>query len=212
MKCGVALTAMALAVLGGSSAMLRNRRRASAPRMRCPSRTSCLRDQVQHDVVRLVPVPGNVNTFMVRTLRPYHANLSKRQVKAPKVYIADSGLLHALLDIQSFTQLEGHPKVGASWEGFMLETVIDRLGARKEQCFFWATHAGAELDLLVVDGTRRRGFEFKRTTAPAITPSMRSALADLALDRLDVVHAGTASFPLAPKIHAIAASRLLEDL
>jgi predicted AAA+ superfamily ATPase len=152
------------------------------------------------------------DTFMVRTLRPYHANVSKRQVKAPKVYVSDSGLLHTLLDIQSTSQLEGHPKVGASWEGFMLETVIDRLGARGEQCYFWATHAGAELDLLVIDGTRRRGFEFKRTTAPAVTPSMRSALESLDLDRLDVVHAGASSFPLAPRIRAISAARVLDEL
>ena len=145
---------------------------------------------------------------MVRTLRPYHANISKRQVKAPKVYVADSGILHTLLDIQTTRDLEGHPKVGASWEGFLLETVVARLGARPDQCYFWATHAGAELDLLVVDGSRRRGFEFKRTTAPSVTPSMRSAMSDLKLDRLDVVHAGADSFALGPRIHAISAARL----
>ena len=149
-------------------------------------------------------------TFMVRTLRPYHANLSKRQVKAPKVYVADSGILHTLLDIQTTRDLDGHPKVGASWEGFMLETVVAHLGVRYDQCYFWATHAGAELDLLVVDGSRRRGFEFKRTTAPSITPSMRSALKDLKLTRLDVVHAGDESFPLGPRIHAVSAGRLAE--
>ena len=147
-------------------------------------------------------------TFMVRTLRPFHANIAKRQVKAPKVYLADSGLLHTLLDLQSAAALEGHPKVGASWEGFLLETVVTQLGARPDQCYFWATHAGAELDLLVVDGTHRRGFEFKRTTAPAITPSMRSALVDLSLDRIDVVHAGADSFKLAPRIHALSAQHL----
>lgn len=151
-------------------------------------------------------------TFMVRSLRPFHANIAKRQVKAPKVYLTDSGLLHTLLDIQSAIALEGHPKVGASWEGFLLGTVVARLGARADQCYFWATHAGAELDLLVVDGDRRRGFEFKRTSTPTITPSMRSALADLQLDRLDVVHAGPESFRLAPKIRAIAAARLHEEL
>ena len=151
-------------------------------------------------------------TFMVRALRPFHANIAKRQVKAPKVYFSDSGLLHTLLDIQSATALEGHPKVGASWEGFLLATVVARLGARADQCYFWATHAGAELDLLIVDGDHRRGFEFKRTSAPAITPSMRAALADLQLDRLDVVHAGAESFRLAPKIRAISAARLHEEL
>lgn len=149
-------------------------------------------------------------TFLVRILRPFHSNISKRQVKAPKVYVSDSGLLHSLLDIDTITALERHPQVGASWEGFLLGTVISRLGACAEQCYFWATHAGAELDLLVVDGSRRRGFEFKRTTAPAVTPSMRSALVDLKLDRLDVIHAGADSFPLAPRVRAIAASRVLD--
>ncbi len=149
-------------------------------------------------------------TFMVRTLRPYHANISKRQVRAPKVYVADTGILHTLLDIATARDLEGHPKVGASWEGFMLETVVAQLGVRADQCYFWATHAGAELDLLVVDGARRRGFEFKRTTAPSVTPSMRSALSDLKLDRLDVVHAGAESFALGPRIHAVSAERLDE--
>jgi predicted AAA+ superfamily ATPase len=152
------------------------------------------------------------STFMVRTLRPFHANIAKRQVKAPKVYLTDSGLLHTLLDIQTATALEGHPKVGASWEGFLLGAVVSRLGVRADQCYFWATHAGAELDLLVVDGAHRRGFEFKRTTTPGITPSMRSALSDLHLDRLDVVHAGADSFRLAPKLHALAAARLFEAL
>jgi hypothetical protein len=144
-------------------------------------------------------------TFMLRTLRPYHANVSKRQVKAPKVYLADSGVLHALLDIGTMRQLESHPRAGASWEGFMLGTVVRHLGARREQCYFWATHGGAELDLLVVRGASRRGFEFKRTTTPSVTASMRVAVEDLALDRLDVIHAGTESFPLAPRIWATAA-------
>ena len=90
----------------------------------------------------------------------------------------------------------------------MLESVVAQLGARVDQCYFWATHAGAELDLLVVNGNRRRGFEFKRTTSPVVTPSMRSALVDLSLDRLDVLHAGSASFPLAPQIFAVAANAL----
>ncbi len=151
-------------------------------------------------------------TFMVRLLRPFHASIAKRQVKSPKVYLADSGILHALLDIPSMDGLLGHPSVGASWEGFLLDTAVAQLGARSDQCYFWATHSAAELDLLIVDGSSRRGFEFKRTTAPTVTPSMRSALVDLKLDQLDVIHAGDESFPLAPRVRAVAASRLATDL
>jgi predicted AAA+ superfamily ATPase len=152
------------------------------------------------------------STFMVRTLPPWFENLAKRQVKAPKVYVADSGILHTLLGIGDADALERHPKVGASWEGFALEQVIRRLGARSGETHFWATHQGAELDLLVVRGERRFGFEFKRTTSPKVTPSMRTALADLSLHSLDVIHAGQQTFSLAPKIRAIAFSRLLGDL
>lgn len=151
-------------------------------------------------------------TFMVRILAPWTANIKKRQVKSPKVYVRDSGLLHTLLDIHSMDDLERHPKLGASWEGFLLEAVIHQLEARPEQCYFWATHTGAELDLLVVRGRRRYGFEIKRTTAPRITPSMRSALESLQLSRLDVIHAGSETFPLARGMRAIAAQRLLVDL
>jgi uncharacterized protein len=128
------------------------------------------------------------------------------------VYVADSGLLHTLLGLGTMEDLERHPKVGASWEGFAMGEVITRLGARPEQCFFWATHTGAELDLLVVQGTRRWGFEFKRTAVPRRTRSMHSALADLRLERLDVVYAGEQTFPLAANIRAVALSRLFEDL
>lgn len=152
------------------------------------------------------------STFVVRQLQPWFANISKRQVKAPKVYLADSGLLHTLLDIETNRALLGHPKVGASWEGFLLGEVVRHVGADWDQCHFWATHAGAELDLLVTDHGHQRGFAFKRTTAPAITPSMRVALADLKLTRLDVIHAGDATFRLAPRIYAVAAAHLIDDL
>lgn len=147
-------------------------------------------------------------TFVVRQLQPWHENLAKRQVKSPKVYLSDSGLLHTLLGIESLGELESHPRLGASWEGFALEVVIRAMGARPEECYFWATHAGAELDLLIVKGGLRLGFEFKRTEAPALTPSMRIALEDLKLDRLDVVHAGQATFPLAERVRAIPLSRI----
>lgn len=151
-------------------------------------------------------------TFMVRVLRPWRANIRKRQVKSPKVYIRDSGILNSFLEIASMRDLERHPKIGASWEGFLLEAVIHALGANAEQCYYWATHTDAKLDLLVVDGGRTYGFEFKRTVAPRITPSMRSALEDLRLTRLDVIHAGSETFPLGPRIRAVAAQRLLADL
>lgn len=151
-------------------------------------------------------------TFVVRILLPWHENLSKRQVKSPKVYLADSGLLHALLNIRTREDLERHPKVGASFEGFAIAAIADRLKARWNECFFWATHAGAELDLLVVRGRTRLGFEIKRTVAPVVTPSMRTALTDLGLARIDVIHAGDRTYPLAPRIRAVAISRLLDDL
>ena len=151
-------------------------------------------------------------TFMVRQLPAWHENIGKRQVKAPKVYFRDSGLLHALLGLETGGAIESHPKVGASWEGFALDAVVTQLGSLPEECHFWAAHSGAELDLLVVRGNVRRGFEFKRTTAPATTRSMHVAIEDLRLSRLDVVHAGAHSFAMHPKIRAIALSRLLEDL
>lgn len=150
--------------------------------------------------------------LVVRQLPPWFENLGKRQVKAPKVYVADSGLLHCLLGLRTRHDLEGHPKVGASWEGFVIGQIARHLQATAEECFFWATHGGAELDLLVVRGRRRWGFEVKRTTTPSITPSMRIALSDLGLKRLYVVHAGDHSFPLSKQIQAIALSRLTPDL
>ncbi|MCK6528433.1 ATP-binding protein [Myxococcota bacterium] len=153
-----------------------------------------------------------VGTLMVRRLSPWHANMGKREVRSPKVYLADTGLLHRLLAVFDREDLLSHPKVGASWEGFALDQVVARLGAEHEECFFWAVHTGAELDLLVVRGGLRLGFEFKRTSAPHLTPSMRSALTVLGLERLDVVHAGPDTFPLAPKVRAVAMARLLQDL
>jgi uncharacterized protein len=150
--------------------------------------------------------------LVLRQLLPWHANLSKRQVRSPKVFVEDSGLLHTLLGIESGEDLAGHPKVGASWEGFLVKEIIERLNARPEECFFWAAHTGAELDLLVVAGRRRLGFEVKRTSAPRLTPSMRTVMTDLALDRLDLVHAGEATFPLAPNVRAVAARALLAEI
>lgn len=150
--------------------------------------------------------------FLARQLAPWHENLGKRLVKSPKVYVTDSGLLHQLLGIETSRELQRHPKLGASWEGFALAAVETRLGARHGESYFYATHGGAELDLLVVRGRSRLGFEFKRTTAPELTKSMRVALADLRLERLDVIHAGEHSFPLAERVRAVPLSRILQDL
>ena len=166
---------------------------------------------VSHHVVRRY-LEALEAVFMVRSLKPWHANIGKRQVKAPKIYVRDSGLLHRLLDIRNRRELERHPKIGASWEGFVLECVLRALDVRAESCFFWATHSGAELDLLVMEGGRLRGFEIKRTSAPRLTRSMRSAMADLDLSRLDVIHAGADTFPLATGVRAVALARLLDDL
>ncbi len=152
------------------------------------------------------------STFVVRQLQPWFENIGKRQIKSPKIYIADTGLLHTLLDIGSSRDLERHPKLGASWEGFMLENVVQQLRVRRDQCFFWGTHTGAELDLFIHAGRRRWGFEFKHTTTPKVTRSMHSAIKDLGLTRLDVVHAGRDTFPLTKIVRAVAANRLLTDL
>jgi predicted AAA+ superfamily ATPase len=128
------------------------------------------------------------------------------------VYIADSGLLHALLNLPTQRDIEAHPKVGASWEGFVIGQLTAHLRAEPEECHFWATHAGAELDLLVARGARRRGFEIKRSVSPSVTPSMRRALADLDLASLDVIHAGDRSFHLAERIRAVSFRRMLRDV
>jgi predicted AAA+ superfamily ATPase len=152
------------------------------------------------------------STFMAKQLEPWHENVAKRQVKSPKIYLADTGILHTLLGLASREDLLDHPKVGASWEGFAIGEVVAHLDARPEECFFWKLHSGAELDLLIRRGNRRRGFELKLTSSPRVTPSMRSALEDLGLEELVVLHAGTESYPLAPRIRAVALTRLREDL
>ncbi len=152
------------------------------------------------------------SALVVRQLQPWHENLKKRQVKVPKVYLADSGLLHALLGVINQADIDAHPKVGASWEGFVIFQVASLLSVRPHECFFWATHTGAELDLLVVRGTKRWGFEVKRTSAPTVTRSMRTALAELRLQHLFVIHAGRHSFDMAPRIRAVALADLLDEL
>ena len=146
--------------------------------------------------------------FVVRQLAPWFENIAKRQVRSPKVYVADSGILHSLLGLRSRDAVVSHPKVGASWEGFVVSQVIEGLAARPEQCFHWSTHSGAELDLLIAAGERRYGFEVKRAEAPRLTPSMRSSFETLKLDRLDVIHAGTRRYRLAEGIRALPATEM----
>jgi len=139
--------------------------------------------------------------FMVRQLPPWFENLSKRQVKAHKVFVRDSGLLHTLLGIANQRDLELHPKVGASWEGYAVEEVLKAL--RPDEAFFWATHQGAELHLLLFKHGRRLGVECKRKDAPTLTPSMRVALNDLNLDRLVIVYPGERRYALAERVEVI---------
>ena len=138
---------------------------------------------------------------VVRVLPPWHENLKKRQVRAPKVYVRDSGLLHALLDLPSADRLAGHPKVGASFEGFAVEQVLSCM--QPSNAHFWATHGGAELDLMIVSGGRRYGFEFKYNDAPGTTKSMRVALADLRLDHLWVIYPGERPYDLDERISVL---------
>lgn len=147
------------------------------------------------------------HTLMVRQLQPWHENLGKRQVKAPKVYFRDSGLLHALMGVSTLPELLAHPRCGASWEGFALEQVLRM--ARPDAAYFWATYQGAELDLLLLRGEQRIGVEFKRADVPTVSRSMRTALQDLKLERLYVVYPGAHRFALDDRIEAVPLSALL---
>jgi predicted AAA+ superfamily ATPase len=148
-------------------------------------------------------------TFMAFRLPPWHTNLGKREVKSPKVYLADTGIFHSLLGVGNMDELLGHPKCGASWEGFMLHEVIRRTGAQRGEVFFWSVHTGAELDLLIHRNGRRMGFEFKLTHSPRVTPSMRSSCEVLGLNHLYVVcHGEGEPWPLAEGISAVPAGCL----
>jgi hypothetical protein len=143
-------------------------------------------------------------TFIVRQLQPWFENVGKRLVKSPKVYFRDSGLVHSLLGIKKREDLESHPKLGASWEGFAIEEML-RLFQERD-CYFWGTYGGAELDLVVASGTRRMGFEFKVTDKPSTTKAMRIAARDLRLEHIYIVHPGTDSFPIDEDITAVSLS------
>jgi len=141
------------------------------------------------------------DAFMIRQLQPYYANLKKRQVKSPKIYVRDSGLLHHLLGVDSMKSLYSHPKVGASWEGFVIEQVL--LMEPHDEAFFWATHQGAEIDLILRRGDVLYGIECKRADTPRITPSIRIALDDLKLKHVFVIYPGIQRFPLASQVEAV---------
>ena len=144
--------------------------------------------------------------YMIRALPAWHENIGKRQVKSSKVYLRDSGLLHAMLGIRTRAQLESHPRYGASWEGFALEQTLARFGDR--HAWFWATQRGAELDLMVLHEGRRIGFEFKCADAPGMTRSLGIALTDLKLDRAFVVYPGATRYPLSDRVEAIPLSEI----
>ena len=139
--------------------------------------------------------------FMVRQLQPWHANLKKRQVKSPKIYFRDTGVLHYLLGIRGDRELLNHPACGASWEGYAIEEAIRVVSP--DEAYFWATHNGAELDLLLVKNGLRIGIECKRSDAPRLTPSMRTALSDLELDRLVVIYPGIQRYSLAEGVEVL---------
>jgi uncharacterized protein len=148
--------------------------------------------------------------FMTRQLAPWHENLSKRQVKAPKVYLRDSGLLHQLLGIRSLQELLAHPKCGASWEGYVVEQTLETV--QPDEVYFWATHTGAELDLLLFKDGLRLGVEIKRADAPALTPSMRIALRDLQLDYLTVLYPGSRRYELTEQVSVVPLATLAEGV
>ena len=140
-------------------------------------------------------------TFMIRQLQPWYENIGKRQVKSPKVYFRDSGILHGLLNLPDFHALTGHPRVGASWEGFALEQTLQVLNP--SQAFFWATHGGVEVDLLFFHRGHRYGVEFKFSEAPQATKSMRIALDTLKLHHLWIINPGQHCYPIDKRISAL---------
>lgn len=144
--------------------------------------------------------------FMIRQVLPWHANLKKRQVKAPKIYFRDTGLLHQLLGIRSEKDLLSHPKCGASWEGYVIEEVLKAV--EPEEWYFWATHNGAEIDVVLLKNGRLLGIECKRVDAPRLTPSMRTALEELKLQQIAVIYPGTRRYPLAKRVHAVPLDQL----
>lgn len=152
------------------------------------------------------------STFMIRVLQPYYTNISKRLVKRPKLFFRDSGIFHTLMGIENHAQLTAHPRLGASWEGFALEETLALLGKGTEEVFFWATHSGAEVDLVYQSRGALRGVEYKYADAPVLTKSMRSAMADLDLQQLIVVYPGKESYRLNEKARVVPVTQLKHEL
>lgn len=151
------------------------------------------------------------STFMVRQLPPWHENIKKRQVKAPKIYIRDSGIFHTLLGVDNHDDLQFHPKIGPSWEGFAIEMIIQKYGSDPGQCYFWSAYGRAELDLMILSGSRRMGFEIKHTDTPRITRSLQVAREDLDIDNIRIVYPGKERFPLARGIEAVGLETLIDE-
>jgi predicted AAA+ superfamily ATPase len=141
------------------------------------------------------------DALVVRQLPPYFANLKKRQVRSPKVYIRDTGLLHELLGLHSHKALLLHPKVGASWEGFAIDQVLR--SEPHDEAFFWATHQGAEMDLVLRRGDRLLGVECKRADVPRRTRSAAMAMSDLGLDRVAIIYPGSKRYPVSEGVEAV---------
>jgi uncharacterized protein len=145
-------------------------------------------------------------TFMVRQLQPWHANIGKRQVKSPKLYFRDSGIFHRLQGIASWADLQTHPKLGASWEGFAMEQILQ--ATAPDEAYFWAVHSGSKLDLLLIRNGRRTKVEFKRGDVPKMTRSMAVALADLQLDELIVIYPRSRVYELAERVRVLPLTEL----
>lgn len=166
-------------------------------------------DITHHTIRKYIDILAG--TFMIRYLQPWFENISKRQVKSPKVYIRDSGLLHSLLGLQTLEDLLIYPRLGASWEGFALEEIIKFYHLPSDDCYFWSTQSGAELDLFFIKDGKRLGFEFKYTDMPRMTKSMHIALEDLKLDHLYLVHPHIQTFPLQEKVTALGLESLIQN-
>lgn len=149
-------------------------------------------------------------TYMIRQLQPWHENISKRQVKSPKIYFCDTGLLHSLLDLQDFRSITGHPLAGASWEGFAIEQILRMV--RPSQAYYWATYSGAELDMLFFINGKRYGIELKFSEAPDKTKSMTIAIDSLGLDKLFVVYPGDKCWPVNKKIMVCPISQVRHEI